>query len=105
MMLFTIGLTIAFRKSDNLAAAYGIAVSATMLMTSVLLLIAMIEKLKWSFPRSIAVAGCFILVDSAFLIANSAKMIEGGYIPLAIAIIVFGIMWIGILGGTPSSRF
>ncbi len=94
MMLFTIGLTIAFRKSDNLAAAYGIAVSATMLMTSVLLLIAMIEKLKWGLPRSIAVAGCFILVDSAFLIANSAKMIEGGYIPLALAIVVFGIMWI-----------
>jgi KUP system potassium uptake protein len=94
MMVITIGLTLAFRKSDNLAAAYGIAVSATMLMTSVLLMIAMVEKLKWSLPLSIAVAGSFILVDSAFLIANSAKMFDGGYIPLSLAIVIFGIMWI-----------
>src|SRR5664279_5445068 len=47
MMVITIGLTIAFRKSDNLAAAYGIAVSGTMLMTSMLLYIAMVEKLNW----------------------------------------------------------
>ena len=46
MMAITIALTVAFRKSDNLAAAYGIAVSATMLMTTVLLYIAMVEKLK-----------------------------------------------------------
>jgi KUP system potassium uptake protein len=94
MMVITIGLTIAFRKSDNLAAAYGIAVSATMLMTSVLLLIAMVEKLNWSLPLSIAVAGSFMLVDSAFLIANSAKVADGGYVPLALASIVFGLMWV-----------
>jgi KUP system potassium uptake protein len=94
MMVITIGLTIAFRKSDNLAAAYGIAVSGTMLMTSMLLYIAMIEKLNWSLPLSMAVAGCFILVDSAFLIANSAKMLEGGYIPLALAAVIYGVMWI-----------
>ncbi len=94
MMVITIGLTIAFRKSDNLAAAYGIAVSGTMLMTSMLLYIAMVEKLNWSLPLSRAVAGCFILVDSAFLVANSAKMLEGGYIPLALATIIYGLMWV-----------
>ena len=94
MMVITIGLTIAFRKSDNLAAAYGIAVSGTMLMTSMLLYIAMVEKLNWSQPLSMAVAGCFILVDSAFLIANSAKMLEGGYIPLALGAAVYGVMWV-----------
>ncbi len=94
MMIITIALTLAFRKSDNLAAAYGIAVSATMLMTSVLLFIAMIEKLRWSLPVSATVAGSFILVDSAFLIANSAKMIEGGYVPLALAAIIYGVMWV-----------
>ena len=93
-MVITIGLTIAFRKSDNLAAAYGIAVSGTMLMTSMLLHIAMVEKLRWSGPRSMAVAGGFILVDSAFLIANSAKMFDGGYIPLALAAIIYGLMWV-----------
>lgn len=94
MMVITIGLTIAFRKSDNLAAAYGIAVSGTMLMTSMLLYIAMVEKLDWSQPLSMAVAGCFILVDSAFMIANSAKMLDGGYIPLALAIVIYGVMWV-----------
>ncbi len=94
MMVITIGLTIAFRKSDNLAAAYGIAVSGTMLMTSMLLYIAMIEKLRWSQPLSMAVAAGFILVDSAFLIANSAKMLDGGYIPLALAAVVYGVMWV-----------
>jgi KUP system potassium uptake protein len=94
MMIITIGLTIAFRKSDNLAAAYGIAVSATMLMTSVLLMIAMIEKLDWGLPLSIAVAGSFIVVDSAFLVANSAKMVDGGYVPLALAAVIYGIMQI-----------
>ena len=94
MMVITIGLTIAFRKSDNLAAAYGIAVSGTMLMTSILLYIAMVEKLHWSLPQSMAVAGCFVLVDSAFLIANSAKMLEGGYVPLTLAAVVCGVMWV-----------
>ncbi len=94
MMVVTIGLTLAFRKSDNLAAAYGIAVSATMLMTSVLLLIAMIEKLGWSLPLSIAAAGGFMLVDGAFLIANSAKIADGGYVPLTLAAIVYALMWV-----------
>ncbi|MGA8769523.1 MAG: potassium transporter Kup [Rhodomicrobium sp.] len=94
MMVITIGLTIAFRKSDNLAAAYGIAVSGTMLMTSMLLYIAMVEKLHWGVPKSAAVAGCFILVDSAFLVANSAKILDGGYIPIALAAIVYGVMWV-----------
>jgi KUP system potassium uptake protein len=94
MMSVTIGLTLIFRKSDNLAAAYGIAVSATMLMTSVLLFIAMREHLRWSLPLSAAIAGCFIVVDSAFLGANAAKIADGGYVPLALAGLVYGIMWI-----------
>ncbi len=94
MMAITIGLTVAFRKSDNLAAAYGIAVSATMLMTTVLLYIAMVEKLKWGTAASVAVAGSFAIVDSAFLIANSAKIAEGGFVPLALAAVIFSLMWI-----------
>jgi KUP system potassium uptake protein len=52
LMVVTIALTIEFGKSDNLAAAYGIAVSATMLMTSALLLIAMREIWQWCLPAS-----------------------------------------------------
>jgi KUP system potassium uptake protein len=93
MMIVTIGLTVIFRKSDNLAAAYGIAVSATMLMTSVLLYMAMREYLRWSLPLSAAVAGCFLIVDSAFFLSNSAKIAEGGYVPLVLAALVYGVMW------------
>ncbi len=94
MMIVTIGLTLIFRKSDNLAAAYGIAVSATMLMTTVLLYMAMREHLKWSLPLSASVAGCFLIVDSAFFLSNAAKIAEGGYVPLALATLVYGVMWI-----------
>jgi len=63
LMLVTLGLTVGFGKSDNLASGYGIAVSATMLMTSVLLFIAMREILGWSLVTAGAVAGVFMLVD------------------------------------------
>ncbi len=94
LMLVTIGLALGFRKSDNLAAAYGIAVSATMLMTSVLLFIAMREVWKWNLAASLAVAGVFVCVDSAFFISNMSKVLEGGYVPLLLAAAVYGVMYI-----------
>ncbi len=94
MMIVTLGLTLIFRKSDNLAAAYGLAVSATMLMTTVLLYMAMQERLKWSQPLSAAVAGSFLVVDSAFFLSNATKIAEGGYVPLGLAALVYGMMWI-----------
>jgi KUP system potassium uptake protein len=94
LMLVTIGLALGFRKSDNLAAAYGIAVSATMLMTSVLLYIAMREIWKWNLAVSLAVAGVFVSVDSAFFISNMSKVLEGGYVPLLLALTVYAVMYI-----------
>jgi KUP system potassium uptake protein len=94
LMIITVGLTIVFAKSDNLAAAYGIAVSATMLMTSALLFIAMREIWGWSTLAAGSVAGCFLLVDSAFFLANLTKIAEGGYVPLILAITIYGVMWI-----------
>src|SRR5260370_34270152 len=73
-MIVTVGLTIGFGKSDNLAAAYGIAVSATMLMTSVLLFIAMREIWRWSVPAAGAPPGLFLLVPAAFLSANCGQV-------------------------------
>ena len=104
MMAVTIGLTLVFRKSDNLAAAYGIAVSATMLMTSVLLFIAMREYLRWSLPLSAAVSVCFVTVDTAFFAANSAKIAEGGYVPLALAAVIYSVMWIWHTGRRAVTR-
>ena len=94
LMIVTVGLTIAFGKSDNLAAAYGIAVSATMLMTTALLFIAMREIWGWSMLAAGSVAACFMIVDSAFFLANLTKIAEGGYVPLLLAISVYGVMWI-----------
>ena len=92
MMVLTIGLALAFRKSDNLAAAYGIAVSLTMLLTSCLLFVAMREIWNWSLLASVAVAGSFALIDAVFVAANAMKILEGGLVPLLLAALVFGLM-------------
>lgn len=93
LMVVTIGLTVGFGKSDNLAAAYGIAVSLTMLMTSVLLFIAMRDVWGWNIFAAGIVAGFFLIIDGAFFAANLTKVAEGGYIPLLIASVVYGVMW------------
>lgn len=92
------GLTVGFGKSDNLAAAYGIAVSATMLMTTALLFIAMREIWLWTLPAAAAVASAFFIVDAAFLAANLAKIADGGYVPLLLAAAVYGVMWVWHVG-------
>jgi KUP system potassium uptake protein len=94
LMIVTVGLTIGFGKSDNLASAYGIAVSLTMLMTSALLFIAMREIWGWSIWAAGVVAGFFLTVDSAFFLANLTKIGEGGYVPVILAACVYGLMWI-----------
>src|SRR6202012_3792211 len=86
--------TIMFGKSDNLPAAYGIAVSLTMLITSALLFIAMREIWGWSILAAGSVAGFFLVIDSAFFLANLTKIAEGGYVPLLLAISVYTVMWI-----------
>ena len=94
LMLVTIGLTVGFGKSDNLASAYGIAVSATMLMTTFLLFIAMREIWHWSLLRAGLVAGALAVVDAAFVGANMLKIMDGGYVPVLLAAAVYGIMWV-----------
>jgi KUP system potassium uptake protein len=104
LMIVTVGLTIGFGKSDNLAAAYGIAVSATMLMTSVLLFIAMREIWGWSLPAAAGLAGLFCVVDAAFFTANLAKIAEGGYVPLLLAACVYFIMVVWHVGADAVAR-
>jgi KUP system potassium uptake protein len=100
LMLVTLGLTIGFGKSDNLASAYGIAVSATMLMTSALLFIAMREIWEWSVFTAGAVAGVFFLVDAGFFAANIMKVAQGGYVPLILAALVYSVMLTWHVGAT-----
>jgi KUP system potassium uptake protein len=94
LMIATLGLTVIFRKSDNLAAAYGIAVSLTMLLTSVLLFIAMREIWGWSPIKAGAIALVFLVVDCGFFASNLTKVLDGGYVPLILAAAVYGVMWI-----------
>ena len=100
LMIITCALTIGFGKSDNLASAYGIAVSATMLATSGLLFIAMREVWGWSLFKAGAIIGTFVIVDAAFFASNLSKVADGGYIPLILAILVYGVMCIWHLGAS-----
>jgi KUP system potassium uptake protein len=92
LMLLTLGLTLGFRSSDNLAAAFGIAVSLTMLLTSVLMFLTMREIWGWSLPLSLGTAGLFVIVDLAFVSANLMKVFEGGWFPLVVAALIFFLM-------------
>jgi len=93
LMALTLGLTLGFRTSDNLAAAFGIAVSMTMLLTSVLMFLAMREIWKWSLGASLLAAGLFVTVDLSFVSANLMKVLEGGWFPLVVAAVIFFLMF------------
>ncbi len=94
LMIVTVALALAFRKSDNLAGAYGIAVSATMLLTTALLYTAMRDIWKWGLAASLAVAGVFFVVDGSFFASNLLKLLDGGYVPLLLAAAVYAVMYI-----------
>jgi len=92
LMVFTLGLTLGFGSSDNLAAAFGIAVATTMLLTTMLLYRMMREQWKWRLGVSVAIAGALMVVDGAFVCANLTKVLEGGWVPLVAAALIFLLM-------------
>jgi KUP system potassium uptake protein len=89
LMALTLGLTLAFRSSDSLAAAFGIAVSLTMFLTTILIFLTMREVWGWSLWLAVAVAGLFAIVDLSFVAANLMKVFEGGWVPLVVASLLF----------------
>jgi len=74
-----------FRSSSNLAAAYGVAVTADMVITSVMAFFVIWKLWGWSFWRSVAIILPLLLIEQAFLTANMIKVFEGGWLPLALA--------------------
>jgi len=92
LMVATIAITIAFGSSDRLAGAYGTAVATTMLLTTILLYRAMRDVWRWPLAAAIAVAGVFIIVDGGFFAANLLKIVDGGWLPLSLALVLFVIM-------------
>ncbi len=92
LMLCVIGLVLAFGSSDNLAAAYGIAVAGTMVITTGLLALVARRLWRWGVPLTAAVIGFFLVVDLAFLAANAVKIPQGGWFPLVVGVVVFTLM-------------
>jgi KUP system potassium uptake protein len=89
LLIVVVGTVLAFKSSANLAAAYGIAVTTTMIVTTILAAIVMSFVWRWN-PFFIAlVIGSFMAVDLAFLAANLLKVAEGGWFPLMIGAFCF----------------
>lgn len=85
-------LVITFKTSSNIAAAYGIAVSTTMGITSILACAVARRVWGWGWPRLIGVFGIFLTADILFLSANFTKIADGGWFPLLIGTVVFTLM-------------
>ncbi|HYL55890.1 MAG TPA: potassium transporter Kup [Gemmatimonadales bacterium] len=92
LMLLTCVLVLGFETSSHLAGAYGVALSALMLITTLMFYVMSREVWRWSFARAAAVAGLFLCVDLPFFAANALKIQYGGWVPLAIALVVFTLM-------------
>jgi KUP system potassium uptake protein len=92
LMAVTVSLTVVFGSSDRLAAAYGIAVSLTMLLTTILLFIAMREIWKWKIINCLAIAGSFFVIDFTFFCSNLLKLFDGGWVPLVLACAIYTLM-------------
>ncbi|MBN9486958.1 MAG: potassium transporter Kup [Alphaproteobacteria bacterium] len=101
MQLFgIIVLVLAFKSSNNLAAAYGIAVTGTMLVTTLLAFELAVGAWKWRLPVAIPLFGGFMLVDITLMSSNMMKFLQGGWVPLALAVVVFASMWTWLKGRT-----
>ena len=92
LMIATVGLVFGFRTSTNLAAAYGMAVTTTMVITTMLAFVVARERWGWSTPLAAAVTGAFLVIDLAFFAANVIKIEHGGWFPILVAGIVYAVM-------------
>ena len=92
LMIVTIAVVVGFRSSSNLASAYGVAVSATMLVSTLLLFVVVRQKWGWRFLPSALLCGLFALIDLTFFSANMMKLFHGAWFPLVTALLVYLLM-------------
>jgi len=92
LLVLTLAVVIGFRSSDNLGAAYGIAVVGTMTIDSILVMIVFRRMWHWSKIRVATVGLLFLFVDAAFLAANADKVEHGGWFPLVLGAAIFTLM-------------
>ncbi len=92
LMIACVFVVLGFRNSGALGAAYGIAVTGTMSITTILFVVVAAARWNWPRWRALALAGAFLIMDVAFLGANAMKISHGGWVPLVIAIGIFTLM-------------
>lgn len=92
LLIAILALVVGFRSSGNLAAAYGIAVTGTMVITTILALVVARTLWGWKLWQCVALGTFFMIVDLAFLGANILKVADGGWVPLAVGIAMFILM-------------
>lgn len=92
LFLATISLVASFKTSANLAGAYGVAVTTTMVITTLLAFVAMRNLWKWSLPAAVSLTVFFLIIDLFFFSANIVKVPDGGWFPLGIAGLFYFIM-------------
>ncbi|NBC23227.1 MAG: potassium transporter Kup [Gammaproteobacteria bacterium] len=92
LLVAAVALVAGFQRSGNLAAAYGIAISATMLVTTILLYFAERRIFRWALPLSLAATVLFIIPDTAYFVANAGKFMDGGWLPIGVAGAVYLVM-------------
>jgi KUP system potassium uptake protein len=98
LLISIILLVVEFGTSSNLAAAYGIAVTGTMLIDTILVAFVMILMWRWHWSAVAVVAGSLLMVDVAFFSANALKIPEGGWFPIAMGLVSFTVLTTWRLG-------
>src|SRR6187401_1305834 len=86
-------LVILFRSSSALASAYGIAVTGTMVVTAMMAIVVVWRVWNWPLAAALALIVPFLFIDLTFLSANLLKIVEGGWMPLALGVVVMAIMY------------
>jgi KUP system potassium uptake protein len=92
LMIGCLTIVIGFRSTSALGAAYGIAVTGSMAISTILFSTLARTRWQWSWPKVLGLAGLFLTVDLSFFGSNALKVVHGGWVPLAIAIVVFTLM-------------
>lgn len=92
LLAMVVLLVLGFGASNRLAAAYGISVSGTMIITTIMLAVLVFQAWKWNRWLAVPVIGLFALVDTIFFASNAAKIADGGWFPLVAAAVIFTVL-------------
>ena len=98
LLLAVIVLMLGFRSSSAMATAYGIAVTGTMVATCCLAFVVVRRRWGWSLPASLAVIVPFLAIDLVFFGANVLRVVEGGWVPLALGAAILVLIWTWVRG-------